>query len=170
MLGFRPSEEEIKGVFHLWKYIGHLLGIEHTLLPESEEQAIESLYKWTMTQPPADSDTIALAQALVYAPLTATYPEKHWQKKLLVGIYLGFNYYYLGKHACKRMNLPKTGFKFFSYVLALINRINECGIWASADMRQRAINKGRKAQIKITEAFLKSTGFVHTTYKTHSHD
>lgn len=161
MLGFRPSEDEIKGVFHLWKYIGHLLGIEHELLPETEQQAIESLYKWTMTQPPADADTIALAQALVYAPLTATFPKKQWQKNLLVNIYLGFNYYYLGKYACKRMQLPSTNFKFVPYITAFINRINEYRMLSSAKVRQRSIVKGRKEQVAITEAFLKSTGFVN---------
>lgn len=163
MLGFRPSAKEVKGVFHLWKYIGHLLGIKHTLLPETEQQAIASLYKWTMTQPSADADTIALAHALMDAPLTAAFPEKLWQKKLLVKIYLGYNYYYLGKFACKRMALPNTIFKFIPYISAFINRIYEYRIWASGNVRQRAISKGRKTQIKITEAFLKSTGFVQNT-------
>jgi hypothetical protein len=161
MQGFRPSEEEVNGIFHLWKYIGHVLGIDHRLLPDNEEQAIRTLYIWTMTQPPADSDTLALAHALVYAPLTATFPKKNWQKKLLVEIYLSFNYYYLGKHACKRMHLPATFFKFVPYITALINRINEYRIGSSSKARQRAIIKGRKWQVEITEAFLKSTGFVN---------
>lgn len=161
MLGFRPSEREVKGVFHLWKYIGHLLGIEHSLLPDTEEQAIQTLYTWTMTQPPADADTIALASALVTAPLTATFPKKDWQKKLLVKIYLGFNYYYLGKHACKRMQLPSTVFRFVPYITAFINRIDAYRIRSSVNLRLQAITKGRKEQIEITEAFLKSTGFVN---------
>jgi hypothetical protein len=161
MQGFRPSEKEVNGIFHLWKYIGHVLGIDHRLLPNNEEQAIRTLYIWTMTLPPADADTLALAHALVNAPLTATFPKKNWQKKLLVEIYLSFNYYYLGKHACKRMHLPATVFKFVPYITAFINRINEYRIHSSLKTRQRAILKGRKWQVEITEAFLKSTGFIN---------
>jgi hypothetical protein len=138
-----------------------LLGIEHTLLPETDQQAIASLYKWTMTQPPADADTIALAHALMDAPLSATFPKKLWQKKILVKIYLGFNYYHLGKHACKRMQLPSTFFIFVPYVTAAIIRLNAYRIALSPKARQRAIEKGRKEQVAITEAFLKSTGFVN---------
>ncbi len=159
MQGFRPSIEEVNGIFHLWKYIGHLLGIPYKLLPDTEVEAIQTLYKWTMTQPPADTDTIALAHALMDAPLTATFPKKNWQKKILVKIYLGFNYYYLGRHACRRMALPSTVFTFLPYLSAGINRIHEFRIALSAKSRQRAITKGRKAQVEVTDAFLKSTGF-----------
>ncbi len=160
MQGFRPSQDELNGIFHLWKYIGHILGIDHRLLPDTEEQAIQTLYTWTMTQPPADADTLALAHALMNAPLTATFPKKLWQKKLLVKIYLSFNYYYLGKHACKRMHLPSTFFRFVPYVTACINRVNAYRIASSAKARQGSIARGRKAQVEITEAFLKATGFV----------
>ncbi|WP_018343745.1 oxygenase MpaB family protein [Cytophaga aurantiaca] len=159
MQGFQPSEEEVKGIFHLWKYIGYMLGIHADLLPENKEQAIQTLYKWTMTQPPADGDTLALAHALMTAPLTVTFPEKNWQKKLLVKIYLGFNYFYLGKHACKRMKLPFTVFVCVPYISACINSINEYKIKLFPKLRQRAVQKGREAQVKITDAFLLSTGY-----------
>lgn len=35
------SDEEEKGVFHLWKYIGHLLGIPYQFLPENKKEAVE---------------------------------------------------------------------------------------------------------------------------------
>lgn len=160
MLGYRPTEAEMKGTFHLWKYIGHLLGIDHRLLPADEEEAISILYKWSMTQPPTDADTLALAQALKDAPLTATYPPKLWQKKLLVKIYLGFNHFYLGRNACRRMALPRTLFVFVPYVFAFINRIVECRIHLSTAFRKRSIMKGRSIQLAATQAFLQSTGYV----------
>ena len=45
-----PTEKEIDGVLHLWKYIGYLLGILPSYLPDTQKQAIETLYKWTITQ------------------------------------------------------------------------------------------------------------------------
>jgi len=160
MQGFNPSEEEVNGIFHLWKYIGHAFGIDPHLLPDNEEQAIQTLYTFTMTQPPADPDTLALAQALMNAPSTAMFPKKPWQKKLLVKIYLSFNYYYLCKHACKRMHLPSTALGFVPYVTAFINRLSEYRIVSSSKARKGSITKRRKTQVEIAEAFLKSTGFV----------
>lgn len=159
MLKFKPSLNEELGVFHLWKYIGFLLGIPPTLLPTNDAEAIQTLYKWTMTQPLADADTITLAHALVYAPLTASFPKKVWQRKFLVQIYLGFNQFFLGKAACKRMHLPNTTFKVIPSIIACFNYVFEAIKTFSPSWRQNSIKKGRKAQIEVTEAFLLSIGY-----------
>ena len=49
-LGVKISEQEELGVFHLWKYIGYLLGIPPEFLPENKQQAVEHLYLWSSTQ------------------------------------------------------------------------------------------------------------------------
>ena len=43
-LGFDLSEEEELGVFHLWKYIGYLLGIPPEILPDNKKEATERFY------------------------------------------------------------------------------------------------------------------------------
>jgi hypothetical protein len=159
MLRFKPTLDEELGVFHLWKYIGFLLGIPPTFLPTNDAEAIQTLYKWSMTQPLADADTIALAHALVDAPLSATFPIKVWQKKLLVKIYLGFNHYFLGKAACARMQLPNTIFKIVPYVLSSINFLHENIVSIFPSYKMKSIKKGRKSQTEVTEAFLRSVGY-----------
>ena len=160
--GFNPSQQEVNGLFHLWKYIGYLIGIPVHYLPENETQAIASLYAWTTSQPVADEDTIALAQALMNAPLLSNYPKKVWQKKLLVKIYLGYNRYFLGRQTCRRMLLPNTVFSFLPYVLAFVNNIHEHWTWSSAPRYQKAVEAGRKRQEDIRNGFLKENPFGRT--------
>lgn len=160
--GFKPSDKEINGLFHFWKYVGHLLGIPLHELPDNEEQAIVSLYQWTMNQPGADEDSIALAHALMNAPLLATYPRALWQKKLLVKIYLGYNRYFLGSRSCKRMLLPNTVFRFLPYLVAFINGFHEQWIRSSAARYDKAIESGRKQQEDIRREFLKENPFGRT--------
>ena len=150
-LGIKRTEKEIKGVLHLWKYIGYLLGISAEMLPDTEKEAIESLYKWTITQSAADEDTKALAEALVLEPLTASFPKYLWQKKLLIKAHLAYSHYFLGERACTTMALPDTRLKYYPYVVAFIN--SAVGFFIP---RQISVTTGRKRQEIIKTLFLRS--------------
>ncbi len=163
-LGFNPTEQEIEGVFHLWKYIGFLLGIPHDYLPENEIQAISELYQWTMTQAPADEDTKALALALMNEPLTASYPKGQWHKKLQVKIHLGYNNYFMKKRACDLMGLPMTYFRYLPYLTRSINAFWENRVLRHPDHYSKAVSQGRKRQEKIKYLFLKGHGKHHLKY------
>ena len=154
-LGYRPTEKEVSGVLHLWKYIGYLIGIPSVYLPDTEQQAIESLYKWTISQPPADTDTLALAHALMNEPIYASFPVYTWQKKLLIKLHLGYNYYFLGPRACHTMALPATGFRYYPYFVAFINGLIERLVLANKSIYRLAVNTGRKRQVLIKTLFLK---------------
>jgi len=154
--GFAPTEREIKGLFHFWKYIGYLLGIPSDYLPDNEEEAIRILYIWSMSQPVADDDTKALALSLMQAPLTGSYPPKTWQKKLLVKIHLGYNYYFLGARACRRMSLPSTVFKYVPYIAAAINSLHEYKIHRSEARYKQAVNAGRTTHEMIRKGFVEA--------------
>ncbi|RRN77630.1 DUF2236 domain-containing protein, partial [Pseudoxanthomonas sp. SGD-10] len=82
-IGFSPSEKEVEGLFHFWKYVGYLLGIPEAILPNNEKEAIRALYFWTMTQSSADEDSIALAHALTAEPLLVNFPKYKISKKML---------------------------------------------------------------------------------------
>uniref|UniRef100_UPI002F944B5A oxygenase MpaB family protein n=1 Tax=Kaistella sp. TaxID=2782235 RepID=UPI002F944B5A len=71
-LGVKISEKEEAGVFHLWKYIGYLLGIPKQFLPENRQQAVEQLYLWSTLQDQGDEDSVQLAQALLAENLEST--------------------------------------------------------------------------------------------------
>jgi len=107
-VGIVPNAAEIDGLFHMWKYIGYLLGIPLALLPDSEEEAIEALYYWTMTQIDGDADSISLALALKDEPLEANYPKNELMRKFMREVHLYYNHFLLGNYSCNILGLPTT--------------------------------------------------------------
>ena len=164
-VGFKPTEREVLGVLHLWKYIGYLLGIPLAYLPDTEEDAISQLYKWTMFQSPADEDTRALALALKNEPLLASYPKYLWQKKALIKIHLGYNYYFLKDRACQAMGLPKTDVRYLPYLARMINATTENLKLPGKALYNSAIKSGRRSQEQVKEAFLKGHASTLQRYK-----
>jgi hypothetical protein len=162
-LGLKIREEEIRGLFHFWKYVGYLLGIPVDYLPDNESDAIRAIYAWTITQSEADDDTISLATALSDEPLYADFPKKRWQKKLVRKLHLSYNHYFLGNASCKTMHLPDTGFKFYPFLVTFFGRIGQLWVHRSESAYQRSVRKNRKIQEKIVNIFL--TGYGRDTIK-----
>jgi len=157
-LGMKPTEEEVQGLFHFWKYVGFLLGTPESYFPETESEAIRAIYAWTITQAPADADTIALALALSLEPVDGPFPAKTWQKKLVYKTHLGYNWYFLGKTSCETMQLPATAWRFFPPVQRFFVNLGQSFVLRSDKSYQRSILRNRKAQTKVVNAYLDSHG------------
>jgi hypothetical protein len=155
LLGMRPDKDEVEGLFHLWKYIGYLLGIPAHLLPENEADAVRALYCWTITQPPADEDTKALAHALMLEPLSSSFPKQRWLKKRAVQIHLGYNYFFLRENSCLAMGLPVKGFTVYPHLMRFLTSWEELLNRLSPRIKERTIHKRRQQQEKIAYLFLK---------------
>ena len=153
-LGVQPKPKEIPGLFHLWKYIGYLLGIPAEYLPETEEVAIRELYAWTITQPPADEDTKELAKALMLEPYSSHFPKKEWQKKRVVQIHLAYNYYFLGSESCKAMGLPVKGWTIYPFLFRNITRRQESWYSISEKAFEKGAKNRRKNQEKVANLYL----------------
>ncbi|MGV3630713.1 MAG: oxygenase MpaB family protein [Bacteroidota bacterium] len=148
-LGYRPTQQEIEGLFHFWKYTGYLLGIPAGYLPDNEEEAIAELYKWTITQPPADEDTKTLAIALMNEPMRAHYLKHSWQRKLVRKIHLAYNYFFLGERSCTSIGLPKSRLRFYPYIIRCIKGLDEIFVKCSPVYYRYTIRRGRRVQEKI---------------------
>lgn len=148
-LGFTLSNTESQSVYHLWKYIGCLIGIPPEIMPANDEDAIRSLYLWSKTQPEADADSIALAQALHQEPLHAPWPEKRWQKRFIQQVNLGFNYHLIGERSCKVLQLPKSDYSHFIKLIQAINRFDEKLAALLPRYRGKQIATGRAEQLII---------------------
>lgn len=157
-LGMSPTESEIQGLFHFWKYVGFLLGTPETVFPETESEAIRAIYAWTITQAPADADTIALALALSLEPVDGPFPAKNWQKRLVYKTHLGYNWYFLGKTSCETMQLPATAWRFFPPVQCFFVRLGQTFVLRSEKSYKRSVQRNRKAQTKVVNAYLESHG------------
>lgn len=157
-LGIKPTQGEVQGLFHFWKYVGFLLGTPESYFPETESEAIRAIYAWTITQAPADADTISLALALTLEPLDGPFPDKTWQKKLVYKTHLGYNRYFLGKTSCETMQLPPTSWRFFPPVQCFFVNLGQPFVHLSAKSYQRSVKRNRKAQIKVVNDYLASHG------------
>lgn len=157
-LGMRVTETEIEGLFHFWKYVGHLLGIPAAYLPDNESDAIRAIYSWTITQPPADEDTLALAKALVAEPVEGPFPDKAWQQKIAYNLHLAYNRFFLGKTSCDTMHLPNTPWRIYPPVQRFFIRLKQLFVHRSEKSYLRSMNRNRAFQRKIVNAYLVSHG------------
>lgn len=152
-MGFKTVTGEVDGLFHLWKYIGYLLGIPLELLPESEEQAIEALYYWTMTQADGDEDSKTMALALQEESIIAHYPKNRLGRYLMREIHLFYNHFLLGDHSCKLLGLDHTVLGNMAWPNIWRNRWDNRHI-DDEQHRQRLILKGRKVHERVRQIYL----------------
>lgn len=150
---FQILPEEITAVLHLWKYVGYLLGIPLQLLPDTEHQAIEALYYWTMTQKEGDADSRLLAQALQEEPVVAYYPESALGRKMMREIHLYYNHYLLGSYSCQLLGLDTTRIGAIAYLNVLKNKVRNSKSRLTKQ-RQLLINKGRAEQLEVKRIYL----------------
>lgn len=153
-LGLTITDHEAKAVFHLWKYIGYLIGIPPELLPDTEHQAIEKLYLWSKTQPEADADSIALAMALHQEPLIAPFPKRRWEKIFIQKVNLGFNYNLIGAQSCKILQLPESSFYYWVKTAIAVNIVDDFAAQHLKAYKNYLIQKGRREQSVITSRVL----------------
>ncbi|MBW7675912.1 oxygenase MpaB family protein [Chryseobacterium chendengshani] len=150
-LGNTISEEEEKGHFHLWKYIGFLLGVPEELLPNNKKEATEYFYLWTSIQPSADQDSVLLAHSLLNESLENPILKYQFQKKNLRYLHICCTWFLLDDAVCKRMHIPNVPFKKgFPMTKKIINKIYD-----STVSREVRIKKGNKDQMKVLEDYLR---------------
>ncbi len=148
-LGFDLSEEEELGVFHLWKYIGYLLGIPPEILADNKKEATERFYLWTSNQPPADADSVSLAQSLVQESLENPVLKYRFQRKILRYIHVSSAEFLLDEEVLKRLQIPNVRSKeLFPKTIQFANKVLE-----KAMSRKTMIAQGNKAQISILKDY-----------------
>lgn len=150
-LGFQVSDQERSGILALWQYYGYLLGIPHTYMPTTHEDAVKALYLWSSTQPPIDADSVALAQALHNEPLYAHFPQFYLGKKFIQSVNLGFNSLLMGPISSSLLKLPTSLFRYFNRSVYWVNRLEESWRSSHPEYLQVQIKNGRKAQEYIND-------------------
>lgn len=158
-LGLTISEEEERGVFHLWKYIGYLLGIPAEYLPENRLQAVEQLYLWSTLQDQADADSVQLSHALLEENLTNTIYKFRFQRKLLLTLHQSMNWFLLDEEINQRLQIPKVSLPAaFPKMVIKANRLSQ-KLW-NPDSEQgyrKLMELGHKNQMKVLEDYIRNT-------------
>ena len=158
-LGVKISEKEEAGVFHLWKYIGYLLGIPTEFLPENRQQAVEQLYLWSTLQDQGDEDSVQLAQALLAENLESTIYRYPFQRKLLLNLHQSMNWFLLDREINERMQIPKVAVTaVFPKFIIKANQIAQ-QIYNLDDPRKyrKLVEIGHKDQMKVLEDYIRHT-------------
>lgn len=158
-LGIKISEKEELGVYHLWKYIGYLLGIPAEYLPENRRQAVEQLYLWSSMQDKADDDSVQLSRALLDENLTNTIYKFQFQRKLLLNLHQSMNWFMLDKEVNERLQIPKVSVaSVFPKMVIQANRVSE-KIFdiKTQEGYQKLVEFGNKNQMKVLDDYIKHT-------------
>ena len=88
LVGADYNKEEQESVMSVWRYAGYLMGIPETILYTNTEEA-EKIYKiGFMCEPPADADSVTVANALITSiPNVAGVTDPVEREKLLILAY-----------------------------------------------------------------------------------
>ena len=152
-LGNRFSVEEEQGIFHLWKYVGYLLGIPEQLLPDDKKQATEYFYLWTSVQSPSDKDSVLLAHSLLDESLENPILKFEFQRKNLRYLHICCTWFLLDDEVCKRLQIPEVPYRnLFPKSKILFNTIYDQLV-----SRESRIKRGNKHQMKVLEDYLAIT-------------
>ncbi|MGZ5193740.1 MAG: oxygenase MpaB family protein [Kaistella sp.] len=158
-LGVNISDKEETGVFHLWKYIGYLLGIPAEFLPENKQQAVEQLYLWSTLQDKGDEDSAQLAKALLAENLESTIYKYPFQRKLLLNLHQSMNWFLLDREINERLKIPKVAMTaVFPKFIIKANQIAQ-QIFNLDDPKKyrKLVEIGHKDQMKVLEDYIKHT-------------
>ena len=156
-LGIQISEKEELGVYHLWKYIGFMLGIPAEYLPENTQQAVEQLYLWSTIQAPADEDSVQLAKSLLDENLSNTIYKYQFQRKLLLNLHQTMNHFLLDKDVNVRLKIPESrSTRFFPKLIISANKISQKIYSKNQPSKfRKAIIIGDKMQQQVLSDYIK---------------
>lgn len=156
-LGLDISEKEELGVFHLWKYIGYLLGIPVEYLPNNKKEATELFYLWTVSQASADEDSVMLAKALENESLVSNIFQKTYQKNFLNYLHTSFVRFLVDRETSERLGISKIRMPyFFPRFRRMRNIVYQKLVSRSDKNYRRAVYLGNLIQEKISKEYLKA--------------
>lgn len=113
VMGASFSARETQSVIHLWRYVGHLIGIDAHLLPATEEEARRAFYLIGITQSLAGEEVAQLGRALHEVPLSlADSALSRLSARASMSIRAGISRLFLGDEAMDHLGLPKSKARF----------------------------------------------------------
>ena len=110
-LGVRLRRDELDDIYHLWRYVGHVIGVDPSLIPatEADHVTIEELY--ALTSPGTDDYSRAFARGLTedyLAPQLATLlvgPER-LRLEVAKRLMYGMSRVFLGDRDADALGIP----------------------------------------------------------------
>lgn len=145
MLGVSLSAEEARSFMLVWRYSGHLMGVDPELQVATEEEALRLHRIGSICEPPPDLESILLANGLINAaPVVAGITDAAERRALVRRIY-AISRALIGPTLADQLRYPPTrGFGALA-VLRARNRLDQAlrRFIPAFDRRRRAGQFGR---------------------------
>ncbi len=143
--GLVISHEEAERYMQLWRYVGHLSGVDAELLPSSEMEAIQLGHLIQATQGEPDDDSRALVRALVDSPLAAARNEKELREarvraKMGRGLVRGL----VGAELADKLGIAPTPWEHVMRVFRTAGVLGDRASRLSPRVREKAVSAGEK--------------------------
>ncbi|WP_309045026.1 oxygenase MpaB family protein [Marinobacter sediminicola] len=147
LMGTLISRQDSEDIMHLWRYIGWLMGVDESLLCESEQEGRIALYQNVISQATADENSRKLGRALMDEPLGRRYPNfgkirGRWERQ----VHLSMTRLFVGGKGMEALGLPKLTLPWYPAVFAPLNAAWTTGHRILPGGRNRLMRRGRKAQ------------------------
>lgn len=108
-LGLQVSPQEEEDFFHLWRYVGFLIGVNEGLLPRSAREFRRQWEIFELTQAPPDEDSKELTLALLEGPLRAAKTDEERRRlKRHTEWAKGVSRALIGKELADHLGLPEN--------------------------------------------------------------
>ena len=121
-IGVRYSDREIEDIHHLWRYVGHLVGVADDLLPvtPADYARIESLYALTALGPDEEDRGFVAALAAFQADELTRFLPAPLAESIVGGLQRAF----LGDAQADALAIPDTLWKRLPRLLSYLNRVS----------------------------------------------
>ena len=145
--GVPVSAHQAQAVMHLWRYVGWLMGVDESLLFETEMQGRVGLYDNLLCQSPADDSSVALARALMDEPLHRHYRSlPKLRGRLNRARHLSLARLFVGRAGMQRLGLP-TSLPWYP-LLSFLPRLGWHGLHTlTPALQDRLVERGGRQQV-----------------------
>ncbi|ATD72451.1 MULTISPECIES: oxygenase MpaB family protein [Gordonia] len=148
-LGVRFTDRELEDIYHLWRYVGHVVGMSPELNPscEADHVRIEELYRLTSPGPgPDDHDfVVALTEDYLVPELANVLPgPRVLRNRLATNIMYGLQRVFIGDHDADALGIPDGTIKH------VLGRVGPALALAGSAQRRGG---ARRARARIEKAY-----------------
>ncbi len=142
-LGIDTDRNESESFMHLWRYAGHVMGVDTEILPTSEFEAWNLAELIRVTQGPPDEDSRALTAALFDASLKNAKTEQErrlglFRREMGRGFCRGL----VGHEMAKALGIPRTPVEGVFHVFRTVTLAREVVRKRSADTHRSMVASG----------------------------
>jgi hypothetical protein len=144
-LGIEADRDESESFMHLWRYAGHLMGVDTEILPTSEFDAVNLMELIRATEGAPDEDSRALTRALLDSGITNVKSPKERRLGMLQReMGRGFCRAFLGQEMADALGVPKTPLIGAFYAFRAATQAAEHARKRSAEAHQSMVATGAR--------------------------